>query len=387
MRKTRKASLVLEGIANMARWIFTKKFRFSFDRVPYMIENVGFKKVLNTYITGMNALFPKPKPFGWPAYIQIEPTNICNLKCPLCPTGSGESDKKLPKANMPMEIFKGIIDDLGDTLILIMLWGIGEPLINPETFDMIRYAKQKNIIVVLSTHGLLIDKRDNVDQILSCGLDELIVALDGGSVETYSQYRIGGDFNHLLDNIRLLTGEKKRRGVKLPRIEARFMVTKANEHEIPKVKELAQELEVDVLTLRCCAPHEHGSMRKNIYLTPKDLDYVPKDPKYQVYAYNKQGHRIDRHDSYFCHFQYWHPTVHASGKVTLCEQDYWGSACYGNLREIPSIKKIWKSDGAVDLRRKKAKNKFGAFEVCTRCFNADMKGNTWTAERIDLIRK
>ena len=102
MRKTRKASLVLEGIANMARWIFTKKFRFSFDRVPYMIENVGFKKVLNTYITGMNALFPKPKPFGWPAYIQIEPTNICNLKCPLCPTGSGESDKKLPKANMPM---------------------------------------------------------------------------------------------------------------------------------------------------------------------------------------------------------------------------------------------------------------------------------------------
>ena len=185
-----------------------------------------------------------------------------------------------------------------------MLWGIGEPLINPETFDMIRYAKQKNIIVVVSTHGLLIDKRDNVDQILSCGLDELIVALDGGSEETYSQYRIGGDFNHLLDNIRLLTGEKKRRGVTLPRIEARFMVTKVNEHEIPRVKKLAQELEVDVLTLRCCAPHEHGSMRKNIYLTPNDLDYLPKNPKYQVYAYNKQDHRINRHDSSFCHFQY-----------------------------------------------------------------------------------
>ena len=102
MRKTRKTALVFEGITEMTRWTFTKKFHFSFDLVPYTLENVGFKKVMNTYITGLNALFPKPKPFGWPVYIQIEPTNIFNLKCPLCPTGSGESDKKLPRANMTL---------------------------------------------------------------------------------------------------------------------------------------------------------------------------------------------------------------------------------------------------------------------------------------------
>lgn len=384
MRNTRKVSVIFEGISNIIRWTFTKNFKFTFDCVPYILKNISFKKVWNYQITGFNALFPKSKPFGWPVYIQIEPTNICNLRCPLCPTGSGESDKKLPRKNMSLEMFKRLIDDLGDNLILIMLWGIGEPLINPETFDMIRYAKQKNIIIVLSTHGLLINKRDNLDQLLSCGLDELIVAIDGASEETYNQYRIGGNFNLLLDNLGLLTSEKKRRGVKLPRIEARFMVTKANEHEIPRIKKLAKKLEVDVLTLRCCAPHEHGSMRKNIYITPNDLDYLPKNPKYQVYAYNKQGHRLNRHDSYFCHFQYWHPTVHSSGNVTMCEQDYWGSASYGNLHAIPAIKKVWKSDHAVDLRREKAKNYFGAFEVCTRCFNADMKGNTWTVERIDL---
>ncbi|MBN3040352.1 MAG: radical SAM protein [Candidatus Omnitrophica bacterium] len=384
MRKSRKVSLVFEGASNILSWFFTKKFRFKFDYVPYQLDNVSFRKIFNYYLTGLNVIFPRPKPFGWPVYMQIEPSNMCNLHCPLCPTGSGESEKKLPKINLPLDQFKRIIDELGDTVILIMLWGIGEPLINYEIYEMIRYAKTKNIIVVLSTNGLLLDQKDHIQQLLSCGLDELILAVDGASEETYKEYRIGGDFNHLLENIKKLVKAKREKGAASPRIEMRFMVTKTNEHEIPKIKELAHELGVDELTLRTCAPHEHGSMRKNIYLTPNDLDYLPKNPKYQVYAYDSKGVRINRHDSYFCHFQYWHPTVHATGNVTICEQDYWGSACYGNLNQIPSIREIWKSKRAVELRRKKAENEFGSFEVCTRCFNADMKGNTWTVERIQI---
>jgi len=123
----------------------------------------------------------------------IEPTNYCNLKCPLCPTGAGLIRRE--KAAMSFEDFKKILDNLGNQIIHLRLWNWGEPLLNKELPKMIKYAKSKNIYVNTSTNSSFLNK-ENVRELTNSGLDHLIVSLDGASEETYSLYRKNGNFKH-----------------------------------------------------------------------------------------------------------------------------------------------------------------------------------------------
>ncbi|MEE9584525.1 MAG: hypothetical protein V3W51_03500, partial [Candidatus Brocadiales bacterium] len=54
--------------------------------------------------------------YGYPAKITIESGNICNLRCPLCPTG--QNDPSAKKGLMPFETYKKVVDELGGYLYL-----------------------------------------------------------------------------------------------------------------------------------------------------------------------------------------------------------------------------------------------------------------------------
>ena len=86
---------------------------------------------------------------GVPYRIFIEPTNRCSLRCLQCPVGVGQLDK--PKKDMSVNEFRKIIDKFGSRLMILNLYGLGEPFINDDIFDMIEYAKSKRCIWV-STH-------------------------------------------------------------------------------------------------------------------------------------------------------------------------------------------------------------------------------------------
>ena len=91
------------------------------------------------------------KAFGLPVLLQIEPTNMCNLGCPLCPV----SQKMLRRESRHMRLdeFKKIIDEVQDHVLLLVLWNWGEPLMNPELPQMIRYAADRGIRTVTSTNA------------------------------------------------------------------------------------------------------------------------------------------------------------------------------------------------------------------------------------------
>ena len=47
---------------------------------------------------------------GYPVKILFEPTNACNLSCPLCPTGNGSLNRAT--GQMRLDEFKKIIDEV-----------------------------------------------------------------------------------------------------------------------------------------------------------------------------------------------------------------------------------------------------------------------------------
>ena len=182
---------------------------------------------------------------SYPLVLFVEPTNTCNLRCPLCPTGRREYGR--PPGFMALGEFKKIIDELGDYLYEVNLFNWGEPLLNKEILAMVDYAHKHNISTCINTNATMLTE-DVIKGLIQQKLDHLILSIDGLSPETYSKYRIGGDFGQVIENVRRLTYWKKKLSSPLC-VEWQFLIFKHNQHEVGRVAEFAKGLGVDIVTI------------------------------------------------------------------------------------------------------------------------------------------
>ncbi len=180
---------------------------------------------------------------GYPYWLTIDPSNFCTLKCPFCPTGQGRDSRT--KAMLSLDNFKRVIEELGPYLIHIDFCNWGEPFLNKQIYEMIKLAKQYHIDTKVDSNFNCLNEQDAENLILS-GLDKLIVSIDGASSETYSKYRVGGDYNKVINNLKLLLNKKEELSKTYPYICWQFLVFRHNEHEIEKVKRIGRDLGVDV---------------------------------------------------------------------------------------------------------------------------------------------
>ena len=95
-----------------------------------------------------------------PSYIWIEPTNNCNLKCIMCPTGTGMVD--VDKGFMDFALYKRIIDEISEYASAITLAISGESLLHPDFFKMIEYASSNGTKVLLNTNATLLTNEKTV---------------------------------------------------------------------------------------------------------------------------------------------------------------------------------------------------------------------------------
>lgn len=174
-----------------------------------------------------------------PTVLALDPTNICQLRCPLCATGTGAATHR--KGLMPFDLFKRIVDRLGPSLYELHLYNWGEPLLNKSFCDMIEYASRYPIRIGTSTNLNYLPEA-LADRLVRSGLTHLTVSADGMSEETYRKYRVGGSFEKMMSNLRLLAEKKRKYGLeKYPRIIFRFMVMRHNEHELEQARAFAEE--------------------------------------------------------------------------------------------------------------------------------------------------
>jgi MoaA/NifB/PqqE/SkfB family radical SAM enzyme len=183
-----------------------------------------------------------------PTKLTVDPTNVCQLRCPLCPTGQRAQDRD--KGHAEFELLKRVLDEVGDSVFFIDFFNWGEPLLNPRTEDLIRLASAKKIVSSMSTNLSLPLTDERLERLITSGLNELIVAADGISPETYGTYRRQGKIELVFDNMRRIIALKRRLKRTTPVITWQFLVFSFNEHEMDRARELAVELGVDRLEFR-----------------------------------------------------------------------------------------------------------------------------------------
>jgi MoaA/NifB/PqqE/SkfB family radical SAM enzyme len=147
---------------------------------------------------------------------------------------------------LSFEHFKRYLEPFAPYLFEAYMHNWGESLLNKQVYRMIDYAQSQNVGTNLSSNFVDIDA-DDIDNLLDCGLEYLVVSLDGTSQETYGQYRIRGNYERVVANLVELIRRRHARKKTTPVIEWQFIVMKQNEHQIPEAEALAKKIGVDLL--------------------------------------------------------------------------------------------------------------------------------------------
>jgi MoaA/NifB/PqqE/SkfB family radical SAM enzyme len=213
---------------------------------------------------------------GYPYRYYVEPTNSCNLRCPFCFGWQERSRRRW--GTMPLETFKSIVDQIAPYAFWVDLYNRGEPLLHPEIYAMIAYAHQRGIGTKISTNMNKLDDA-SAEQMVKSGLDYLVVSLDGATQETYASYRVGGDIDLVLTNLRAVVECKRRLRSATPYITIRTLIMRRNEHELPLIRQIAQEIGADNLIF--------VPMIVNIEKQSAD-QWLPSNPMYSFYDYRRR---------------------------------------------------------------------------------------------------
>ncbi len=196
------------------------------------------RRLFNIPMRRIDARFLPLRTLSMPNKVQIEPTNKCNLKCQMCHRSI------IPLSNigeMSFANFKKIVNPLLPYLQTVWLQGEGEPFLCTDIFKMITYLKRKNVYVNTVTNATLLGKAMARD-ILSSGLDEIAFSIDGATVRTYEQIRVGAHFKEVTENIRNFASTVENSSRKKPKLCAFVVAMKENLQELPDIVTLVHKL-------------------------------------------------------------------------------------------------------------------------------------------------
>jgi len=129
--------------------------------------------------------------------LQVEPSFLCNLDCPQC-VPIADRKRGRPPYSLDPRLFRKLVDDLVRAEIaveVIQYGGFGEPLMTPHFADMARYASRRlRCASACDTNGNF----DFDAAYLDCGLDWIVLAVDGVTQESYARYRRRGSLERVL---------------------------------------------------------------------------------------------------------------------------------------------------------------------------------------------
>lgn len=301
-----------------------------------------FSLLLKTYIH-----------WGKPESLSVEPTNLCNLKCPECP--SGNNKMKRSRLFLDELTYKNIINEVHKHLTYLQLYFQGEPFMHPKITDYIKYATNKHIYTTTSTNGHFLTT-ENCEKIVGSGLHQIIISVDGTTQQSFEKYRVGGSLDKVLSGIKTLQSIKASRNSKLPHIAIQFVVFSTNEHEINSIKKLCKDLNIADLRLKSAQIDNYQ----------KGNSLMPKNDKYNRYKILKNGsYELKRKKNFKC-FRVWStPVISSNNKLLPCCFDKDGNYPF-NSKGINNINANWKNKTAVDFRKLVWKNN-QQFEMCRNC--------------------
>ncbi len=309
-------------------------------------------KVLGSFYTGQ--LLNKHIQWGYPVSISFEPTTSCNLRCPECPSGLRAFTR--PTGMLQKDFFTRTIDEIHKELLYLIFYFQGEPYLNTNFLDMVKYASSKGIYTATSTNAHYLNDAA-AKRTIESGLDRLIISIDGTTQDVYQQYRVGGNLDKVIEGAKNIVKWKKELNSKTPFIFFQFLVVKPNEHQIEDIKRLAREVGVDEVRFKTAQIYDYETDPNNLITTIDKFSRYKKDESGKYIPKNKLANRC---------WKMQHANVITwDGLVVPCCFDKDALHQLGNLKN-QSFKEVWNNDNYKQFRNELMKSRKN-IDICANC--------------------
>ena len=247
-------------------------------------------------------------PLEAPLILFLDPSDSCCLACNFCPTGSKELMKEVgrPLQQMDFDLYKKTIDDLKQfktKVKVLRLYSHGEPLLNNNFCDMVRYAKESGKVetVDTTTNGILLNPILNLE-IIDSGINRINISINGVNASQYKKFtKRKINFQKLVDNITHLYSNKKQC----------YLFIKINGDTISKEDE---KLFLDIF--EPIADSVSIERAFNCWENFEAEGFIKSDPSLGIY-----GQEIQK-EVLVCPYSQYQLSIHSDGKVSQCFLDW-----------------------------------------------------------------
>jgi len=273
-----------------------------------------------------------------PQYYIVEPTNICNYRCPICPNRFLLPEEK---GYMELGVFESIILQIKEYAKVIQLYWMGESLLHPKLIEMVNFCKQNtHAKIILSTNGSLLGC-DIADGIIDSGIDEIIISLDAATDEkAYEAIREGGNLSLVNNNIEYLLSRNTNVNIVL-----QFIDMYINRHEREKFKEKWASYNCNI-NIQCL--YSWANQIPSLNLASNNLSpQIHKKRNPCADLWNKMS-------------------IHWDGRISICCFDWCATTILGDVKHDTLIN-IWQGEIATSLRKIHSNKQFENIKICRDC--------------------
>ncbi|MBL7196734.1 MAG: SPASM domain-containing protein [Candidatus Omnitrophica bacterium] len=268
---------------------------------------------------------------NFPSHIDIEVSSKCQLQCPMC--GQRRMDSEM-KGDMDFALYKKIIDECTTRHVYsVKLSWRGEPLLNPDLFEMIKYAKEKGIKDVMFLTNVERFDDDKIQELIESEVDWISCSVDG-RYEIYERIRYPAKFEDTVGKIKKIVEMRRKLNKRKPlvRIQTIFSAIKSNPAEYKNFWEPI----VDKINF--IADQVRQKDEKNF---PRDPDYVCQSPWQRM-------------------------CIDFKGRVPQCHADYLEKNILGNVRK-QSLYEIWHGEPFKRVRALQKSKQALELAPCREC--------------------
>lgn len=216
---------------------------------------------------------------AFPDGLQIEVTNRCNFNCLMCIRRVWNA-KPL---DLSLDLYKKIAGSSFPRLNKLLLYGLGEPFVNPSFLEMLKIARRllpEGGKLAVSTNGSLATPRVADKVLKDIGVDSISFSIDTADLVKLGRIREGSKPAVVIENFRRAAKVKEEVGGFELGVEA--VVMKDNFMDLPRlIEELAGE-GVDYVLVSHVVPYSEEVLERSVYVTlsRRPLEIIKPSLKY-----------------------------------------------------------------------------------------------------------
>jgi len=186
------------------------------DRTDEWLESCATERFFGTItpLRGLTVHYCKddtgyPLPDA-PAYMALEVTNTCNLRCVHCHYRHGAHSYGREKGLMTQEVADRAFEYARNNGTSLLMNYDGEPLMHPEFIRYLRQAAGMGINTYFNTNATLLS-REKTDELLDFYSGAVFVSMEGGK-EWFEKIRKPAKYDQVSANLRYLIDQNEKKG-------------------------------------------------------------------------------------------------------------------------------------------------------------------------------